>query len=247
MAIKITGIDCAVQSHKVGIAIASYELGKCRILSALRCDARRPPSEAVKAWHDKSPISLIALDAPLGWPEDLSTALSDHSAGFHISNSANKLFQRETDREIYQRLGKKPLDVGANFIARTAKAALDFLQEMRSLTGESIPLAWQMEAPEVLSAIEVYPAATLRSSGLPIVDYKKLPQVDGRRQIIDALPDWLNVSEVKESMLNSPDVLDAVLCVLAAVEFVNGNCVPPSNSRIAKKEGWIWAGKRKDA
>jgi len=124
MAMRIAGIDCAVQPTKVGVALASLEGDRCRLLEARRCCANDQPATALNAWHTESAISLIAIDAPLGWPVALSTALPLHAAGAPISVDPNQLFRRETDRDIHTRLGKQPLDVGANFIARTAKAAL---------------------------------------------------------------------------------------------------------------------------
>jgi hypothetical protein len=47
-----------------------------------------------------------------------------------------------TDDDIAARLGKRPLEVGANLISRTSVAAVDLLGKIRSMTGEPIPLAW---------------------------------------------------------------------------------------------------------
>ncbi len=246
MAVRIAGIDCAVQPTKVGVALALFEGHRCRILEARRCGANDKPAAAVNAWHTEAAISLIAIDAPLGWPVALSTALPMHAAAAPIPTEPNQLFRRETDRDIYRRLGKQPLDVGASFIARTAKAALTLLEDLRLLTGESIPLAWDMSIPMATSVIEVYPAATIRSSALPIVDYKKASQIDGRRRIIEAFPDWFDISAAVDSALESADVLDAILCVLAAVEFSQARAVPPTDQEVARKEGWIWAGSPKD-
>lgn len=241
---RITGIDCAVQPTRTGIALACLEDSNCRILDARRCNANDRPAAAVSEWHRAGPLSAIALDAPLGWPESLSNTLPNHYAGMSITAEANQLFRRRTDADIYTRLGKQPLDVGANFIARTARAALGLLDELRRLTGESIPLAWDMSVPRTTSAIEVYPAATIRSSSLPIVDYKKSSQSDGRERIVDALPNWFDISDVRDAIIESSDALDAVLCILAAVEFCHGRAVPPAadDDTLAKKEGWIWAG-----
>ena len=107
-------------------------------------------------------------------------------------------------------------------------------------------MAWDMSTPKATSVIEVYPAATLRSSVLPVVQYKKVSQIDGRRRIVEAFPDWFEISAVVDSALESPDVLDAVLCVLAAVEFCQGRAVPPNDDKVARKEGWIWAGSLND-
>src|SRR5437016_7332440 len=49
------------------------------------------------------------------------------------------MFRRVTDDVIYERLGKRPLDVGADRIARTAHAALRFLEELRGFLGSTSP------------------------------------------------------------------------------------------------------------
>jgi hypothetical protein len=41
------------------------------------------------------------------------------------------MFRRMTDRAIHKNVGRTPLDVGADWIARTAHAALRFLAELR--------------------------------------------------------------------------------------------------------------------
>ncbi len=49
---------------------------------------------------------------------------------------------------------------------------------------------------------------------------------------------------VEEEMRESDNVLDAVVCVLAAADFVNNRAISPEEAGIdpelAKKEGWIW-------
>ena len=36
------------------------------------------------------------------------------------------------------------------------------------------------------------------------------------------------------------DVLDAVVCMVAARDFIEGSAEPPENAGIAAREGWIW-------
>jgi hypothetical protein len=57
---------------------------------------------------------LIAIDAPLGWPKPLAETLIKHRAGMPIETPANAMFRRNTDLFIQTRLGKRPLDVGAD-------------------------------------------------------------------------------------------------------------------------------------
>ena len=76
------------------------------------------------------------------------------------------LFSRHTDRVVRARTGKRPLEVGADRIARAALRAVKVLGELRAETSLSLPLALTPGMPEEPSAIEVYPAATLLARGL---------------------------------------------------------------------------------
>lgn len=243
MSVRLVGIDCAVDPAKVGVALATLEGERCRVLDARRCGKNNLPVDMIAKWYDEAPLTLLAIDAPLGWPAAMAEELATHAAGRPLAAEPNRLFRRATDRAIHARLSKQPLDVGANFIARTAKAALDLLETLRERTGESIPLAWQAKVPANLAAIEVYPAATMRAWSLPIVCYKKSAQRAERQQMLDAMPEWFDASAAREAALASADVLDAVLCVLAAVDFCQGRAVGPKDEQytVARKEGWIWA------
>ena len=104
--------------------------------------------------NDYNP-TLLAIDSPLGWPVAMHLALCGHRAGEKITASPDKVFQRATDEFIKDKFGKKPLEVGANLIARTAHAACELLGERK------IPVRLKPGILKRLSAIEVYPAATL--------------------------------------------------------------------------------------
>lgn len=187
------------------------------------------PAAIITAWLSNRQPVLLALDAPLGWPTDLGSSLSRHHAGDVITPSPERLFSRYTDTEIKRRLGKRPLEVGANLIARTAHAALNLLDDLRGRTGLEIPLAWDPQASEGIVAIEVYPAATRLA-----------------RQCSDA-PGSLEGLESEIRLPTSPllgtsaDARDAVVCALSGSDFLSGASVPPSDVMRAKKEGWIWA------
>ena len=40
---------------------------------------------------------------------------------------------------------------------------------------------------------------------------------------------------------SSADALDAVVCVLAAMDFLDGRAMAPPRQAVAEQEGWIWA------
>jgi hypothetical protein len=198
--------------------------------------------DVISHWlRDATVPVLLALDAPLGWPEPMGRALYEHNAGEPIEVKSNDLFRRETDRFIQAELCKTPLDVGSNLIARTAHAALGLLQELRAQLGLPIPLAWSVPFADV-AAIEVYPAATLVAHGFRSAGYKGRDQVDERRELVASLGDLFDIGSHRVLLegKGNPDALDAVVCTLAAMDFLQGRAMDPEDLALAKREGWIW-------
>jgi predicted nuclease with RNAse H fold len=190
--------------------------------------------------------TLLAIDAPLGWPAELSTSLIDHTAGKEIPTEPNRMFRRATDRFVQAKLGKTPLDVGADRIARTAHSALALLGGLRKRLGKAIPLAWNTDINQ-LCAIEVYPAATLIARGIPANGYKRTEQMAERQNIIENLRADIDLSERTLKVHGSPDALDAAICVLAGGDFLRKRALgpDPAHRALAEKEGWIWFPPRK--
>jgi len=241
VAVTIVGIDCATIDAKIGVAWGTWSGGKVEVLEVALCGPERSAASFVTAWLRDSGIpGLVAIDAPLGWPQPLARTLSAHRAGELIRTSPNDMFRRETDRFIQRTLGKTPLDVGADRIARTAHAALRLLGEVRTELGIAIPLAWSTP-PIGVAAIEVYPAATLLAHGLRATGYKRPNQVAERREIISALAGTLCLETEIALLETSADALDAVVCLLAAKDFLEGRAAGPTDQPLAELEGWIWA------
>ena len=214
---------------------------ECTIVT-VRCGSRSAsPATIVASWLEGTPGALLAIDAPLGWPKQLGPSLVGHEAGGALTPKADVLFHRETDDAIERELKKRPLEVGANLIARTAHAALSFLEELRRLTGLTVPLAWDREERAPVSAIEVYPAATLRAHGIEAGEYKKASQIAGRQGILERLGAHVALPSDMRLLEASADALDAVVCVVAGADFLEGRAVSPTDRASARKEGWIWA------
>lgn len=239
--VTIIGIDCAAQDKDIGLALGHFDGHGCRV-SEVAC-GRIVDSVAgtIADWIPANQRTLLALDAPLGWPAPLGECLYAHKAGEHVAPESDMLFSRLTDKIVRKKTGKKPLEVGANFIARTARSALNLLNELRILTGRSIPL--QMAEPTMnntVCAIEVYPAATLTVKGFMQPKYKKVLQA--RKSIIASLETQMQISADKELIMENDDVLDAVICVTAGLAFLRKDVIVPSRGELecAEKEGWIW-------
>lgn len=239
MEVTIIGVDCATDPRKVGLARGTWR-NRSATISDIRVGSREEPlAETIEGWISNETPTLIALDAPLGWPIDLGRQLVDHSAGEPLDVKANDLFRRETDRVVREKIGRQPLDVGANLIARTAHAALRLLDEVRTLSGFAVPLAWDSNV-EGVSAIEVYPASTLTVCGIQASGYKKKRDVGSRVRMIEGLRAHLALPEDTSLMEANADALDAAVCILAAADFLDGRAVQPTDLTTAKKEGWIW-------
>ncbi len=241
MQCHIIGIDCATDPNKRGAAIAEYDKGNCVVRTVETGLSDAQIAEYVENCLNRNDRALIALDAPLGWPELLGKSLAIHRAGCALEGLPNTLFRRETDRFIKERLGKQPLDVGADRIARTAYSALRLLSNISKALGDPIHLAWRADFPRV-AAIEVYPAATLRAYGFPDIAYKKSSDKQARQTLIDGIGDLADfrLAASLDLALSNADALDAIICALAGRDFLKETVYQPVDEALAHKEGWIW-------
>jgi len=238
--ISVIGIDCATAPGKVGLARGEVNGSSLVILEARKVKKQESVKEVICSWILPSVPTLLAIDAPLGWPNALGMALARHNAGMPIECDANSLFRRETDRYIKGVIGKQPLDVGADRIARTAHAALSLIEEIRQKTGQPVSMAWETELQPGIWAIEVYPAATLTVWGMRSSVYKSPEHTAERREILKELGRLARIDCDEVALEQDDDVLDAAICVLAGADFLTGRAMPPENMEVARKEGWIW-------
>lgn len=93
---NIIGVDCATQPKKTGLAMGERDGTTCHILELATGSRSQSPVEIAANWLTDAP-TLIALDAPLGWPIDMGRRLSNHQAGDPIAIQPNSFFSRETD------------------------------------------------------------------------------------------------------------------------------------------------------
>lgn len=241
----IVGVDCATVDAKVGLASGRLSNGSLEIHHASLCGREHQASSSIARWlSERSGPALLAIDAPLGWPVPLAGALIEHRAGEPLNTPANAMFRRATDVFIHDELGKTPLDIGADRIARTAYAALRLLGDLRAKLALPIPLAWGPGDVTEVAAIEVYPAATLLAHGLRSSGYKKREQVEQRREIVEGLRQKLTMAEAVPDLAMSADLVDAGVCLLAGMDFLQGVAHCPRDPDLARREGWIWVSKR---
>lgn len=140
--IRIIGIDCAVDPQKAGLTHGIYWDGQIAIQEILLGNRKKSIAKMVFEMCQNHNKCLIAFDAPLGWPKEMGRELVNHCAGDSLIVGDKVLFRRETDRFIKRMIGKQPLDIGADRIARTAYTALKILRELGEYSGNPIPLAW---------------------------------------------------------------------------------------------------------
>jgi hypothetical protein len=69
----------------------------------------------VSHWLEQADNALLALDAPLACPLALRTSPAAHQAGAGMGAIAHALFRRQSDDDIHQSFGNRPLDIGASF------------------------------------------------------------------------------------------------------------------------------------
>lgn len=243
---RIVGIDCAVENKNVAVAVGDLEGGRLVLHESVHCGTRNAIDVAGEFLRGCE-RALIALDAPLGWPSALGSAIVSHRAGDPIPPLGHALFRRTTDIVVKRETGQQPLDIGADRIARTAVAALALLDSLRSLVGALVPLGWTVDG-EGLRAIEVYPAATLKQLGITPRSYKKPEQLATRMALFDALSEHADIGAIRSAAEGSADAFDAAVCVVAGADFLLGRCRPPGEpERVeAEREGWIWFRLRQD-
>ena len=232
--VNVIGIDCAADPDNVGLARGRYHEGMMAVQEVRQGSADM--TGTIIAWAIRGP-TLFAMDAPLGWPAPFGQALATHEAGGALPIGLP--FERETDRVVHRVIGRKPLDVGADRIARTARSALRLLHGLRDELAHPVPLAWDPDI-QGARAIEVYPAGTLKAHGLPHSGYKRPEQAAERAEILDGLAGELSLGPELRAQVATHDQLDAIVCLLAARDFLNGDALPPEDDEMARKEGWIW-------
>lgn len=240
----LIGLDAASNRKKFGWALAELHGSTASLedFGLLADGDARLPERLVAALKDPDG-ALVAIDAPLGWPALLGETLAHHRAGNVVDGAKDELFRRSTDKVVQRTTGKRPLEVGADRIARASVEALAVLGELRVRSGKALPLSWA-SADAVDRVIEVYPGATLVAHGIKAPGYKASNEGGGRSAIIKAFQRRLKGLDALVAA--KADVLDACLCVIAAMDFLDGLCVQPSSEqrRIGEIEGWIWVNDR---
>jgi hypothetical protein len=239
--VRIIGLDAAADLANFGCVVCSYAGGVLALEDKRVVGSPAGETALAASVGDGSERILIAIDAPLGWPAPLVDCLGPHRAGGPLPTAPNDLFRRQTDKWVKRVIGKQPLDIGADKIARASWQALNVLDRVRAASGQPIPLAWRPDFAPRVAAIEVYPAATLAASGLASTGYKDVTQgIDVRRQLASSKPLADRAPWLADLIHEKLDIFDAGLCAVAGADFLDGLADAPEDLPLAEKEGWIW-------
>lgn len=233
----VIGWDAATISKNVGLALARKVNRKWLIEECLT--PRNLKSERdldgtilqINKWVKKRPKTLIAIDAPLGWPLRFGSTIGKHTGGDALTNCKQCFFFRLTDSFAKHYYGKTPFSVNADKIARTTLASLKALQKLECKSAQMI---WEPGLQQS-GIIEVYPALTLRAHNY---SSKKALSLDFKKQFL-ASQAIIDTSKFDLPSL-SEHRIDAILCCIGGIDFLNNTVVKPVNVDCARKEGWIW-------
>ncbi|MEX2444795.1 MAG: DUF429 domain-containing protein [Alkalispirochaeta sp.] len=176
----------------------------------------------VSDWSYGDTPTLLCVDSPLGWPERLAAVLAEHVAGAGVPSTANGLFRRMTDIDVRRRVGKTPLDVGADRIARTALATLNAIEAVRGRGARSITMAGDIRDPRrhrhQILLLETYPAGWFASEEITVRGYRPSAAREQRRALLEEIERRLKTSGVsmsygvdRDSLVRRADDLDALV------------------------------------
>lgn len=135
----LIGLDRASRDRNMGLALGEMYQGWVVVREVLLSVSSVLPILA--RWIQTHDPAVLAFDAPLGWPAPMGQQPAGHRAGEAIPAPAAEFFSRHNDCTVRKITGKRPVEVGANLIGRTAHATVNLLRELREQTKRRLPLA----------------------------------------------------------------------------------------------------------
>lgn len=159
---------------------------------------------------------VMAIDAPLGFPNEFRELLNSKASKSKIEDFAENgyLFRKceQILRRIEQKKKMKPLSTINDRIGSHATKAMAFMLKMEAKV-ESVGV-WQKK--EKLTIIETYPTINRDK-----IDFEEFEKIKSYNQ----------------------DLEDAFVCAKVAEAFKENRkslVSPPKSDDIIKEEGWIW-------
>jgi hypothetical protein len=236
---RFVGVDLAAAPERTGLAILVEDVA-CATLT-VECAVLGAGDDEIV--HSISASDRSGVDVPFGWPESFVQYVVEHREGTMapVADTGpawrRGLALRVTDHAVRELTGLNPLSVSTDRIAYPALRWANLAARLRA-AGHPV------EPDGVGLACEVYPAAALRTWGLPHRAYKKDAHRQARAELVGALEElvpWLDVTGYRDLCLAHDDVLDAVLSALVAREVHLGRTHRPPAGLLAsaRREGWI--------
>ena len=280
---RIVGIDCAADPGNIAVASATPAGAQLTVDDLLFGEKGKASSRTKRLDRLATDIAkqistevptLLALDAPLGWPVAMRRALAEGVAGSATGFPADAMdmFRRRTDHFVIRKTRKIPQSVGASLVAsltHTALRLIDMIEEKckkHNISLASAPMARHDAFRRDVHLIEVYPAlAGPRFLGSPsqrfeswseVGDHLKKFREDGWSTIAKRLRERMQIEcaglpdGVENDLRRLRDHgLDAILCAWTAWCFLQGECVSPPTEEMEHlaPEGWIWFDRRTPA
>ncbi len=237
---RTLGVDLAAATRKTAAAVIVWGNGTAR-LEKLALDVG--DEEIVRLFGASD---MTGIDCPVGWPDAFLPFLAGHLAfephpvlDYDGIEGRRLLAYRDTDRFVTARTGLIPLSVSADRLAHPAMRCAVIQAKIAVVHG---PQARDGSG----RLAEVYPAATLKSWGLPARGYKGRGGAEAERlaAILDGLTaaaPWLDLAGHREQLAGSDDMFDALIASLTARAVAIGATLRPDagHARAAVTEGWI--------
>jgi predicted nuclease with RNAse H fold len=233
---RTLGIDLSANPAKTGACEIDWGAGTVALLD-------RPTTDE-QLLDAAQRADMIAIDVPLGWPDDFIAAVTAHRdrAGWPPMATAPPddrlpLRYRTTDL-VTRTTGAQPLSVSSDLIG---VAAMRGARLQHLLLGAGVDVDRSGITGRL---VEVYPAAALRRWGLSSSRYKGTVNAEACRTLADRLIARCGpLSSAASAALDGcdDDGLDAFVCALVAKAASDGHTTRPDTEHreVARREGWI--------
>jgi predicted nuclease with RNAse H fold len=164
--------------------------------------------------------ALLAIDAPLGFPQALSNLMSGESRPcLNTKHGFNPYLFRYTETELYQRGIASPLSAVKDMIGSQATKAMHMIAKFR-LKRVSTGVWQDCFVQPCLTVIETYPAAFVANN--PFINLTE-------RFATVGIQDW------------NKDEIDALHCAWVARLFATERAsFRNPTQEVPDSEGWIW-------
>lgn len=228
------GVDLAADPARTGLAILRAE-GEHLVVEDVRLGAMDSAIVTAVSRADKA-----GIDVPFGWPRSFVEHVVAHSSGALPLQADSgpgwrrSMAMRRTDLVVRERFGLVPLSVSTDRIAYPA---------LRWSVIETLLRDAGIDCPRdgSGSVCEVYPAAALRSWGLPFRGYKRADGREVREGVVEKLGGVVDWNGFRGACVDSDDALDAVISAIVAGEVLAERTLAPGpeDQELALSEGWI--------